>query len=210
MSTIERAAHALSVFFSGVVGVGLFVLLAFLGVIGTILTATDLLHVSIDPGVLFFPTAMIVAANLMFRERQNRKQAEVERDTAKAALDAKPDPAAILRTFLGLHDYGPYVSGPFHEVLEELPKTMPEGERRYREWITLCTEAIMEYRPAFALAFRQSQTINYADYRGMYVIVKDESGDEAKDIWVNMDMVRRYDDLITRSMAVLADIIKRG
>lgn len=72
---------------------------------------------------------------------------------------------------------------------------MREGEKRYSEWIALCTDAITEHRPSFALAFRQAQAINYASYRGMYVIVKN---DEDKDVYVDMDKVRRYDDLIAQ------------
>jgi hypothetical protein len=204
---IRRAAHAVSVFFSGLVGIVAFVGLAFLGVIGTILTAFDLLNVTVDPGLLFFPAAMIVAGNLVFRERQNRQQAEVERDAAKAALDAKPDEAAVLRTFLRLHDYGPRVLGPFHATIEKRPKTMPIGEKVYEEWIARCTDAITEYRPAFALAFRQAQAINLANYRSGFVIVKD---DEGKDVYVDLDESRRYDDLVAQAMKVLADIIRAG
>lgn len=207
MDRIRRTAHRVSVFFSGVVGIGAFLALAFLGVIGTILTATDLLNLNVDPGVLFFPAAMIVAGNLIYRERQTRQRAEVERDAAKAALEAKPDEAAVLRLFLRLHDFGPTVSKPFHTTLEELPKTMPQGEKMYAEWIALCTEAITAHRPAFALAFREAQAVNLAAYRGMYVIVKD---DEDRDVYVDVDRSRRYDDLIAQAMKVLADIIRAG
>jgi hypothetical protein len=205
---VRRAARAVSDVFSGVVGIAVFLGLAFLGVIGTVLTAGDLLHLTIDPALLLFPAAIVVAGNVMYREVQQRRQAEQERDAARAALGAKPDEAATVRMFLALHDEWPRVLEPFKEVIERLPTSMPVGEQRYADWIRRCAVAIETYRPAFALRFRQAQIWYPSDHGlGTYVIVKDDAG---ADQWVNMDTVRKHEELIGQALGVLTEIINAG
>ena len=208
MDRVRRAARAVSDFFSGIVGIGVFLFLALLGVLGTVLTAGDLLHFAIDPGVLLFPSAIVVAANVMYSEVQRRRRAEQERDAARAALSAKPDDAAIARMFLALYDEWARVLEPFKEVIERLPTSMPIGEQRYADWIRRCAVAIETYRPAFALRFRQAQIWYPSDHGlGTYVIVKDDAG---ADQWVNMDTVRKHEELIGQALGVLTEIINAG
>jgi hypothetical protein len=199
---VRRSARALSGLFSGVVGVLVFVTLGILGVISTALTAANVLHVSIDPALLLVPAALVVAGNVVYRETQRRRQADAERDAAEATLAARPDPAAIVRLFLTLHDEGPTVLEPFNRVLEALPDSIPVGEQRYREWIALCTAAIEKHRPAYALKFRQSQAAPIE--RSLLV----RGGGTER--WVDMSTVERYRVLVAQSMGVLAEIVNAG
>jgi hypothetical protein len=204
---LKNWAGRVSAILSGLVGVAVVVALALLAIVGNVGTIADLLHLPIDPKFVLVPAVAVVAANVLWQEVKKRRLAETERDAAKAAHDAKPDPAAILREFLRLHDYGLTVLEPFHETIEQLPKTMPEGAKRYSAWIDECTTAIEQHRPAFALQFRVTVGAQLYPSEHMWVIVKDEDG---KDVWVDMERVRGYEERVAKSMAVLAEVIRAG
>lgn len=202
-TALDRWSRRLASVVAWVIGAAL-VLLA---IIGNLMTARDLLGVRLPVTVIALLAVAVLVANGVYRLWQRAKQAEGQRDAAQAALAARRDPADVVRVFLRLHDQGPVVLAHFEGVLESLPDSIPEGRKRYAEWVALCTEAIEQYRPAYALKFRQAQVAPRRGAPGLWSIVKVEG---SPDRYVSMDEIDRYRAVVEQAMAVLAEIVREG
>lgn len=181
--------------------------LALLAVLGNLTLVRDVFGVQIGTNVLVGVGVILFAANLLYRANRRVRDAEKERDDLRAALDARPDPAAERRLFLRLHDFGLQKVLPYFEAyLERMREQVPLGKKVYAEWVATCTETIEQYRPEYVLAFRQAQVVaRRGGGIGRLVGYEDAEG---KKVWVDLDDAEECKERVLQSCAVLAKIVE--
>lgn len=209
MRRVGSALHWLSDRLTGVGAVALVIFLGVLGAFGTLSDLGELLGLRVGTYVLVALGVIVLVGNWTYRLDRRAKAAELARDEALSELRSKPDPGAIIRSFIRLHDEGPQIVRDYFQVsVERLRDTIPVGEQRYADWIARCTLAITTERPAYALRFRQSQEImDGRRYSPVLVVLEGDGGQKQ---YVNMSEASRYQDLIAQSVNVLAEIINDG
>ena len=181
--------------------------LALLAILGNLTVVRDVLGVQIGTNTLVGIGIVVLLGNLLYRANRRATTAEEERDKLRAQLEARPDPAGERRLFLRLHDFGLEKVLPYFEAnLEQMRENVPLGKNLYAQWVGKCTESIEQYRPEYALEFRQAQVVRRrGSGMGRLVGYTEEDGTQR---WVDLDTAEECRDLVQQSCAVLAKIVE--